>query len=170
VSKKYNLKQIGVFSLVLSLLFWSLIIFQGETTTKDLLPLEGEFNKSRKAQILSKRYGKSTVISLKNYPNIEFNLGENFEYDRLLKEIKMASNPIMIKINIQKKFYNESRVIVPAFYGFWINNKVIKSAEDGFESDKFDRGILITIGMILSVFGVGLLIMSRKKKIYNNMA
>ena len=162
--KSKNLKQLGFFTIGLSLIFWFILFSYGETTPQDLKSIEGEFSGGRKVQIVKNSIGdnKSTVISLKNYSNVEFNLGETFDYNRLLTELETAQEPIIIKLNIQKKFFSQEREIVPAFYGFWINNKEIKSDQNGFESNKRNRTIFLTIASVLSILGTGLVIKSKK--------
>jgi len=64
----------------------------------------------RKTKILA------PVISLKNYPNIEFNLEQNFKPKRLIKELKIEKNPKMIELHIQKKFIKLNESFIPAYY------------------------------------------------------
>lgn len=71
-----------------------------------------------------------------------------------MKELDLAEQPIMIKLHIQKKYFDKNRTIVPAFYGFWINDKEIKSDEIAFETNKKNKGIIMTIAFILSAIGI----------------
>jgi len=163
--KLKNLKQLGFLTIGLSLIFWFFLFSYGETTPQSLTLIEGEYDGCRKVQIVKKSKisdNKSTVISLKNHPNIEFNLGETFDYNRLLTELEISYEPIIIKLNLQKKFLKQDKEIVPAFYGIWINNKEIKSDQDGFESNKRNRTIFLSIASIMSFIGIGLVIKSKK--------
>ena len=163
--KSENLKQLGFFSIGLSLIFWLFLFSDGETTPQDLTSIEGEFKGGRKVQIVKKSIigdNKSTIISLKNYSNVEFNLGETFDYNRLVTELKIAHEPIIIKLNIQKKYFSQGKNMVPAFYGLWINNKEIKSDQDGFETNKRNRTIFLSIASSLSSIGIGLVVKSKK--------
>lgn len=52
------------------------------------------------------------------------------------------------------------------FYGFWINDKKIKSDKAGFESNRRNRKITMIIGIILSLTGIWLVIKSSKTRIF----
>lgn len=165
-TKLKSLKSLGFVSILISIVFWLFFFLIKETDSQDLISIEGEFVISRQVQIVKKSKigsNKSTVITLVSYPNNEFNLGETFEYENLIMEIEKAEKPINVGLTISKNFFDLERSIIPAFYGFWINGKEIKSNEQGFQSNKRNRRIMPIVGSIFSLAGLVLVSIGMKK-------
>lgn len=148
----------GIISILFSLLFWYFFFTYKQTNIEDLINIKGELVSFRQGE--SK---KSLLISLANYPNNEFSFGESYGYEDLMNKLESTKRPVLIELDIQKSFFDKNRAIIPAFYGLWINDDEIKSNEEGFKVNRDNRRIMLIMGAILSIGGLILLIVGRKK-------
>lgn len=164
--KKKELKYKGFLLITLGLLILLYLFFSNASRTENLRAIEGELNYCKNEVIGRKKHRfyakKSTLISLKNYPNVEFNLGKHENYETILKETRATSKPILVKLNIER-IYLKDRKYIPASYGFWINKKEMRSDKTGFEDEKLDRTIFLFIGLFSLSLGVYLLFKSKKR-------
>ena len=156
--------------LIFSVLFGGMMLYFGlqrKTTLNDLILISGEYENARAHQMVRKFYNKdnrSTIVSLENQPNNEFNIGVNITLAKFNDLIKKQEEPIHIKLHTTKQALNYNRDITPAFHGLKINDFVVLSVMNGLNRDNSNKNQSLIIGFLVIIIGIGLIFYGRKLK------
>ncbi|KXX67554.1 hypothetical protein [Flammeovirga sp. SJP92] len=154
--RSYTIAGLSIIAMSAILAFVAIIEVITDPTLpeNDFVTITGELKHFKQIEV-GKNKIPNTLIYLKNYPRIEFNLDNDVSIHTINKYIESNSQSVIFKLGIPKKELYNNPPRVNAHFIIQINDDVIKSYEDYLEIQR--SGQIGSFLLFLGVFAFGAL-------------